>query len=376
MPVFHVSGKMQLRPISLIYSAFCAIAMCHITQATEVKFTKLISERIVVNAVAEKEDKLAGMSISTLSAIIADASGTHTPGELEEFKGSVITDIAPSGTHSVGFVSIAFDKNNPTMPSLQAYSLTNSKVELLPIPNSIASPWDDVRLKSRAEGISDDGSISVGYIEYGARFQAIRWKGGTPQILAFPSSEYISSVAYDVSADGSSIVGACSTKTGESVAVIWEGETLNILGEGIALKTSPNGEHTIGVIDRNDGKPTAVLYSGGQSITLESLEGFTGSKPHSISNSGDAVVGQGIAGRSPSATIWLRALGYEPLDLNEVFSEEMKREGIPHISSAKYISRDGNSIYVICDDFDFCVYKIEIPGGYFTNYQRTANKTE
>jgi len=367
---------MKYRSILQIYFASCAAATCHITHAAEVKFTKLGSERIVVNAVAEDEDKFAGMSVTNLHAIIADASGTHTPEEIKEFKGSVITDIDPSNAHRVGFVSIAFDKNNPTMPSLQAFSFADSEVELLPFPDSIKSPWDDVRIKSRAEGLSDDGSVTVGCIEYGGRFQAIRWKDGTPEILTFPSSEFISSVAYDVSHDGSIVVGVCSTKTEGSVAVIWEGEAVRIIGEGMALETSADGKHTIGVIDRNDGKPTAMLYSGGESIILESLDGFTGSIPHSISNSGDVVVGQGVSGRSPSATLWLRALDYEPLDLNEVFSVEMKREEIPHMSSAKYISRDETSIYAICDGFDFAIYKIEVPKGYFTNYQRSANKAE
>lgn len=327
-----------------------------------------------INAVAEKEEKVAGMSFSSFHAIITDAIGTHTPEAIKEYKSSVILGIEPTGTHSVGFVSIAFDKENPKMPSQQAFILADAEIQLLPFSDGIKSPWEDVRLKSRAEGISDDGSVSVGCIEYGGRFQAIRWEEETPEILNFPSSEYISSVAYDVSHDGSLVVGACSTKTDESVAVIWEGEAVRIIGEGMALDTSPNGEHAVGVIDRNDGKPTAMLYSGGKSIILESLAGFTGSMPHSVSNSGDAVVGQGLAGSAPRATAWLRERDYEPLDLNEVFSEEMKREEIPHMSLAKYISRDETAIYVICDDFS--VYKVEFPKGYLLNYPTSANKTE
>lgn len=367
---------MKSRPIFQLCLALCAAATCKTTEAAEVKFIKVTSERMAVNAVAEDEEKVAGMSISKLHAIIADASGTHTPESIKEFKGSVILGTEPSGTHSVGFISIAFDKENPKIPSQQAFIITDGEIQLLPFSDHIKSPWEDVRLKSRAEGISYDGSVSVGCIEYGGRFQAIRWEDKTPHLLHFPSSEYISSVAYDVSYDGSRVVGACSTKIDESVAVIWEGESVRIIGDGMALDSSPNGEHVVGVIDRNDGKPTAMLYSGGKSIILESLAGFTGSMPHSVSDSGDAVVGQGFTGRAPSATVWLRELDYAPLDLNEVFSEELKREAISHMSLAKHISRDETSIYVVCDGFDFSVYKVEFPKGYLTNYKTSANKAE
>jgi uncharacterized membrane protein len=356
----------------------CLCVACLNGQENKVIFTKLTSEPLALKAVADEANRLAGMSLSSFKSVIVDPEGSDTPEAFGKYKNSVINGINPTGEITVGFVSISYDKTAPAdAPSQQAFIYKQSGLELLPFAEGLSTP-PDIRIKSRAESLSGDGSVVVGCIGLGGRYQAISWVDTKPKVLPFPEPEYVSSVAYDVSIDGSLIVGACSTRKDDTVAVAWTKDGVLILGKGMALDTSSNGEHTVGVIDRNDGKPTAMLYSQGTEILLSSLVGFTGSMPHSVSDTGSVVAGQGLTGASPRATVWLKDSKYEPLDLNEVFGDEIKREGIPTLVSAQHVSSDGLSLVVVGGDRS--VYKVNLPENYFATHLNpnspSANKSE
>jgi probable HAF family extracellular repeat protein len=112
--------------------------------------------------------------------------------------------VSADGSVIVGYGTGAF--NHPQA----AVWINLSPPQVLPMPTGV--------LRSQANAVSADGSLAVGFMEFGVssgtvtHAEAFRWSAGSPVISLgdLPgASRY--SVAHDVSADGSVIVGASDT---------------------------------------------------------------------------------------------------------------------------------------------------------------------
>ncbi|MHC4798615.1 MAG: LamG-like jellyroll fold domain-containing protein, partial [Planctomycetota bacterium] len=99
-------------------------------------------------------------------------------------------------------------------------------------PNAVPSfygirgyPGDGCR--SAAEGVSDDGSFVVGGTSVGYDHIAFRWQGGVMTPLGDLPGGIASSTAFDVSSDGSVVVGESDSSNATWEAFRWEDGTMS-----------------------------------------------------------------------------------------------------------------------------------------------------
>lgn len=151
-------------------------------------------------------------------------------------------------------------------------------------------------LDSRANGVSDHGSLVVGeYLPPTFFSQAIIWpQGGSPGAIAYPT--YLSSAAKGVSADGSVVVGYVE-KAGFSImeAFRWtQAGGLEVLGflpgnsHSSASSVSADGSVVVG-----QSGSEAFLWNSSQGMQgLGFLPGSSASSASGLSADGSVVVGQ------------------------------------------------------------------------------------
>jgi probable HAF family extracellular repeat protein len=177
--------------------------------------------------------------------------------------------------------------------------------------------FDDA-YSSGALGASSGGSVVVGRGQYGSIYQAFRWSSGEGMVRVSESS--YPSFAYDVSADGSMIVGGTrATSAGQFLeAFLWtaDGGTVglgDLEGGGLysyAAALSPDGSVIVGI-----GRSS----QGYEAFRWTSLEGMIGlgdlakgdfqSNANAVSADGAVVVGAGTSASGVEAFRWTNELG-------------------------------------------------------------------
>jgi uncharacterized membrane protein len=159
---------------------------------------------------------------------------------------------------------------------------------------------------SEAYDVSVNGSIVVGTASSGANLAAFRWTAATGKVSIGPSH------AFGVSGDGSVAVGFNSTA---SRAFAWTQATGQILtGSRSGGVRAVSADGTLGAGYFQHPSEAFLWPIGADTIILGSLPGTTSdTQAHSISPDGAIVGGYGHAAVSQLAWVWTQQFGYTTL---------------------------------------------------------------
>ncbi|MGO4352417.1 autotransporter domain-containing protein [Rhizobium sp. RAF36] len=203
---------------------------------------------------------------------------------------------------------------------------------------------------SYANGVSGDGSIIVGYVDYNASTyyrQAFRWSGGTMVGLDGLLSG-ASSVANGISRDGSVIVGTANDGDYDR-AVRWTDDgsqigQLPLLTGGTtssALAVNDDGSVVVGFANTSNVTHAFRWTSAGGTKDIDTLES-TISLANAVSGDGSVVVGQVYSGQSFRAFRWTEATGM--MTVEDWLRSKDIAFSYDFTNSATGISADGNII--------------------------------
>ena len=200
-----------------------------------------------------------------------------------------------------------------------------------------------------ATGVSYDGSVIVGGMSGQFPDVGFRWTADEGALPLHPFSlEFWSSFAWDVSADGGTIVGVANTLDifTEGVPFIWTPDDgmrlLSVAGTGYpygsAMRVSGDGRIVVGHLMRTHSNSREAFYWSSQS-GLVKLGGLYPSLPNSMalgtSHDGSVIVGQSSSLNGFQAYRWTEAQGMQSL---------WQALGRPRSSTAFSTSADGSVI--------------------------------
>ncbi len=206
--------------------------------------------------------------------------------------------------------------------------------------------------RSYAEAVSGDGSVVVGDA---SGMEGFRWEDGQMEGLGdFPGGIYTSN-AFDVSADGSIIVGYGSQDDGCKPFIWTQEDGMQSLGtlpgpfsSGAAYGISRNGKYIVGWSTSDSIPSQAFIWSREEGMVgLGEVAGYPGSDTtaYDVSDSGDIVVGTAsmISSSTNLAFIWER--GQVTRCLKDVLIGDygLDLDGW-QLSNAKGVSSDGKTI--------------------------------
>lgn len=156
--------------------------------------------------------------------------------------------------------------------------------------------------QSRIRGVSDDGSMMIGYV-YDPFEKGVLWKNGERELLPgfAGDNEDDAREAYDISGDGTIIVGSARRPTGRQM-VRWVNGVIEELGAlGRARSTSADGRVIVG--DTRTADPRALIWTPTRGVEdLKThlqvqygldLTGWTLLEAVAVSADGGTVVGNG-----------------------------------------------------------------------------------
>jgi probable HAF family extracellular repeat protein len=207
---------------------------------------------------------------------------------------------------------------------------------------------------SRAEGISDDGTIITGSSNSAAGLEAFRWTQSEGMVgLGIPTG-MASSAAHGISADGTTIVGSVAGPLPDldGEAFYWT-QASGMVGIGSLETTDPaatatdasaDGSVIVGYTRSPNGLWEAFRWtSDGGMVGLGDLPGGSfESFANGVSGDGSIVVGESVTATSRDAYIWDAAHGMRLL------TEELEAQGVDmtgwRLRSAQAISTDGTTI--------------------------------
>ncbi len=205
-------------------------------------------------------------------------------------------------------------------------------------------------LDSFANAISDDGSTIVGYREVDR--EAFRWTAetGTAYLGDLPGGEF-ESTPYDVSADGSVIVGIGSSEFGPE-AFRWTPEE-EMVGLGFlpggsfsyAYGVSADGSTIVGMSYSDFGLEAFRWTADGGMIGLGDLPGRPdyNSKANDVSADGSVIVGRGQSLLGYEAFLWDETNGMR--NLKEVLTTDFGLDLAGwQLTEANAVSADGRTI--------------------------------
>jgi probable HAF family extracellular repeat protein len=172
-----------------------------------------------------------------------------------------------------------------------------------------------VYFESYAHGVSADGSVVVGY-DYSISgylegyYEAFRWKAGVMTGLgALPGGSLFHSMAYDVSADGSVVVGESCSALGNE-AFRWKAGVMTGLGEltsgvhSMGRGVSADGSVVVGFGGSSSGFE-AFRWEAGVMTGLGDLSGsYFWSEAYDVSADGSVVVGYAESTSGHEAFRW------------------------------------------------------------------------
>jgi probable HAF family extracellular repeat protein len=211
----------------------------------------------------------------------------------------------------------------------------------------------DSTKKSKAYGVSSDGSVIVGQAVASDGYEhAFRWTQAGIRDLGTMKGETGTSVARGVSSDGSTVVGQ-SVVDSASRAFRWQDgsmldlgslRTTDAYGYSQALATNADGSTVVGWAHNNDYKETAFRWTeadGMQSLgTLAEFDAGV-SKAQFVSDDGTVIAGYASAdpisdeGNNKQAFIWTNGL------MTDLGSARTDGKGE---SSVKGLSGDGSAV--------------------------------
>lgn len=206
---------------------------------------------------------------------------------------------------------------------------------------------------SRANGVSADGVVAVGtgYSEMGR--EAFRWtEAGGMQGLGHPSLG-VASEAFDVSSDGSTVVGVSETFNAILGEAFYWTEESGMVGLGDlpggdfmsrANAVSNSGDTIVGVSSTTNGDVAFRWTSAAGIETLGVLPGGTNSSAHGVSADGNTIIGEASTQAAlPAAFLWTQESGMQ--DLAEVlrvdYGLSSELDGW-HLTSATAVSPNGS----------------------------------
>ncbi|RKX28844.1 MAG: hypothetical protein DRP71_16935, partial [Verrucomicrobia bacterium] len=286
----------------------------------------------------------------------------HFPGD---FKRTEATDISADGDVVVGFglssVEVSFGGGLQVFPVQRGFTWTSQTG--LRVLRDDASPL----LETAAMGVSENGRVAVGFREAlisdiyfeSQDIEATRWVDGGPAegMGDFPEG-FFSSLARDVSADGSVIVGAGSPLGFRQQAFRWT-EAGGMVGLGYlnpgdrvssGEAVTSDGSVVVGYSQDRTGLYRAYRWTeetGMAPLRDPGDEGDTQSLADDVSSDGGVVVGwyEKPDTYEPSGFVWFEQWGFR--DLKEVLvegfglSEELAGWTL---ESARSVSADGTRI--------------------------------
>jgi probable HAF family extracellular repeat protein len=205
-----------------------------------------------------------------------------------------------------------------------------------------------------AQAVSSDGSIVVGYACVSTsghptnRHEAFRWQNGVMSSIGDLAGGYNSAAAYDISGDGSVIVGGGTSSSGDE-AFRWENHQMIGLGDlpggntgSFAVGVSYHGDVVVGTSKSSLGTE-AFLWEDGEMIRLGDLPG---GKYHSrawdVSADGSVVVGSGATPQGYEAFIWDPTNGMR--NLREVLEDLGVNMSGWTLMAAEEISAEGSTV--------------------------------
>ncbi len=158
---------------------------------------------------------------------------------------------------------------------------------------------DDGEFYSNALGVSSDGLVIVGQATGpNAPRSAVRWVNGSISTLG-ELSLHAYSEAWDVAADGSTIVGASGQEAfvwAESSGMVGLGDLTGGILSSIAYAVSDNAAVIVGKGNNADGRPEAVRWVYGSPQALGFLGTGLESTARSVSGDGLVIVGWSATG--------------------------------------------------------------------------------
>lgn len=252
-------------------------------------------------------------------------------------------DVSADGQTVVGLVG----NDDPDYPCVRAYRWTPSGLQRIGPCNPYPELGDVV--SSGAYAVSADGRVVVGYISTNWRNAAVRWIGTNAQDIGHLGGGQ--SIAYDVSAGGSVVVGSARTSSGEWHAFRWiDGVGMQGLGVlpgrdySAGLAVSPDGQVVVGVSRSGANGPNRAFYwSGGAMVDLGTL-GTGWSIASDISADGSIIVGSAYVPDAGHAVRWVRSSSgtFAIEDLNQTYASLLPSGSV--LFSANAISPDGRYI--------------------------------
>lgn len=191
-----------------------------------------------------------------------------------------------------------------------------------------------------AYDVSDDGSAIVGY-EFDFTTRPKLWADKTELTLNHDDSFLSDSKAWAISADGNTVVG----QSGGSAALWVDGE-LTFLEFAIANAISPDGSTIVGYRNLGQGNGQAVRWRDNQVFELPGLSGDgLVSQAFGVSADGSVIVGRGQSQEFGfEAVIWLENNDFEGISLNHLLEDNgILLDGFS-LSMALAVSDDGSTI--------------------------------
>jgi probable HAF family extracellular repeat protein len=209
---------------------------------------------------------------------------------------------------------------------------------------------------SIAFACSWDGKIVVGGSSWNPPesamvTEAFRWEDGEMVGLGFLQDGY-SSHAYDISGDGTIIVGTCAVPILTTRAVRWVNGIIEDLGVPVGVSPrdinanaiSPDGTVIVGhyyVLFSNN----PVRWVNGDLIPLEKPEGYDYCRAWDVSNGGEVIIGDASSpGLDTQVVLWRRSKDYTVEFLKDILEDHgIDLEGF-QLTWASAISADGFTV--------------------------------
>lgn len=238
---------------------------------------------------------------------------------------SVATDVSASGLFVTGYSFVDFT---------EAFRYAGGALQRLGLPEGARS--------SSGFGISADGSVIAGLVNFQDRDEAYLWRGTEATALGF-LSEVRSSFANDVSDDGKVVVGSAGVGDHASEAFRWEART-GMVGLGMldgvssaATGVDRHGSSVTGDINYDSAPGQAFLWRRGSGMQgLGYPDGYSGSATEGLSSNGKVVVGSLNVGAEAYPARWSKKHGWQQL------------ASVP--GDARAASRDGSVVVGIAVD--------------------------
>lgn len=255
---------------------------------------------------------------------------------------SQLWDVTPDGGIAVGSTDIPCCSR---LERVAAVWTDESGWSPLPASTGFAFPF-----RYNATAISDDGRIIVGHHQpHFGQDTPVMWVDGVEQI---PDGLPIGSTPWDISADGSVIVGAYTHLVGDlgtRDAFVWSasGGFINLTTESgeccdSAWAVSADGTVVIGTA-RHQGTDRAFRWSSGDGLSFMAMpEGFVATYGSDVTGDGRIIVGTGLT-TAAVATIWDQEHGTRLLQ--DVLTNDL-HIGLDgwRLTEAGAVSRDGRFV--------------------------------